>query len=200
MRVPYRFRDWKMIKKTGLGYSKREITVVRLLKKLSENHTINSFLNIGFHDYQSIRKRWWIDLCKANGIDWHIVEIFKQNCDNFIQHAPPEDRHRITHGDIKNISQIFDNNFDIVFHFHGPEHLLKDEYIDLLPEIESAANKMIILGCPNGVEEQGAAYGNPFEKHLSFWTEEDFQNLGYNTILVSDKKPGHITAYKFKVD
>jgi hypothetical protein len=57
--------------------------------------------------------------------------------------------------------------------------------------------RLAILGCPNGREEQGQAYGNPFEEHLSFWTCADFHQLGFSTHTVADKVPGHITAYKY---
>ncbi len=81
-------------------------------------------------------------------------------------------------------------------HWHGPEHISKDQYLEILPQIEASAKKMIILGSPNGPEEQGIAYGNPYEEHISFWSESDYQKLGYKTIVINDKKPGHITAYK----
>lgn len=197
VKIPLRLRDWRKVKKTGRGYSHREMTVVKLLREFSKSGSITSFLNIGFHDYQDIRKRWWIDICRANDIDWQILEIFEPNVENFIKHAPVEDHDRITLGNLRNIGNLFSRKYDVLFHWHGPEHVEKQEFLSDLPELINITEKLIILGCPNGHEDQDEAYGNPFEKHVSFWTEEDFHQLGFETVLVTDKKPGHITAYKF---
>lgn len=102
-------------------------------------------------------------------------------------------------GDINDINTILPQKYDVIIHWHGPEHLLKDDYIELLPAIESCANKMVLLGSPNGIEEQGIAFNNPNEEHISFWSEEDYQGLGYKTEHVYDKAPGHITAWKYLV-
>ncbi|MGD2119980.1 MAG: hypothetical protein PVG66_16605 [Chromatiales bacterium] len=196
MKIPLRLLDWKKVKKTGKGYTHREMTVVRLLEQLFDQQGVSSFLNVGFHDYQDRRNRWWIDLCRANGIDWYIMEIFEPNCRRFRDKAPEADHFRIIQGDIREIDKVLGRKFDVVLHWHGPEHILKEEYLEALPNIEAAAEKMLILGCPNGLEEQGAAYGNPYEEHISFWTEDEFQKLGYQTISVQDKVPGHLTAWK----
>lgn len=196
MKIPFRFKDFKGIKKTGRGYTKRELSAAFVLRELFDKHGIQSVLNVGYRQYDNIRTRWWIDICRANNIDWHILEIFEPNVTNFKQHAPSADHHRITQGDIKEIDTILPQKFDVIIHWHGPEHLLKDEYIELLPTIESCAKKMVLLGSPNGIEEQGIAFNNPNEEHISFWSEEDYQKLGYKTEHVYDKAPGHITAWK----
>lgn len=196
MKIPLRLRDWRKFKKTGRGYSHRELTVVELLKEFSKIKTIDSFLNVGFHDYQDIRNRWWIDICRANDIDWQILEVFKPNVENFLHHAPPADHHRITHGNLKDIKNLFSRKYDVFFHWHGPEHLERDKFLGLVPDIINCTSKLVVFGCPNGHEDQDEAYGNPHEKHISYWSEGDFHRLGFKTVLVKDKKPGHITAYK----
>ncbi len=196
MKIPLRLLDWQKVKKTGRGYTRRELTVIQLMQELSSEKSIASFLNIGFHDYQDIRNRWWIDICRANAIDWHILEIFPPNVENFKKHAPAADRHRITLGNIKDIDTLFAKKFDVFLHWHGPEHLERAEFLGILPNILTATTRLVIFGCPNGLEEQGQAYGNPFEQHISFWTSADFHQLGFSTRIVADKKPGHITAFK----
>jgi len=200
MKIPLRLLDWKKVKKTGRGYTYRELSVIKILQEAAERTTIGSFLNVGFHDFQDRRNRWWIDICKANNIDWHILELFPGNVENFKKHTPEQDHHRITLGNIKDITTLFDRKFDVIFHWHGPEHLLKNDYLSYLPVIVSTTAKLLILGCPNGHEEQGAAYGNPYEEHISFWTPEEFHALGFKTDIVSDKKIGHITAYRYLED
>jgi hypothetical protein len=195
--IPLRLLDWRKVKKTGRGYTRRELTVVPLLKALAAKQRIGSFLNVGFHDYQDIRNRWWIDICRANQIDWHILEIFEPNVENFKQHAPPQDRHRITLGNLRDIRTLFNRKFDVFFHWHGPEHLERQDFLSLLPNILETTSQLAIFGCPNGYEEQGCSYGNPNEEHISFWSTGDFHELGFQTVVVSDKKPGHITAYQY---
>lgn len=172
------------------------MTVVKLFKELADQHPISSFLNIGFHDYQDIRNRWWIDICRANDIDGHILEIFEPNVEIFHLYAVAADRHRIVLGSIEDIDRLFTRKFDVVFHWHGPEHLEKSKYLDILPKIVARASRMVIVGCPDGPEEQGQAYGNSYEAHLSFWTCAEFEQLGFLTLIVADKPPGHITAFK----
>lgn len=196
MNIPLRLHDFQKVKKTGRGYTRRELTVVGLLKKLAEQKPVTSLLNVGFHDYQDVRTRWWIDICRANDIDWQILEIYPPNVENFRKHAPAADRHRITLGNLRDIGTLFSGKFDVFVHWHGPEHIEKDEYLRFLPDILGRTGRMVILGCPNGREEQGQAYGNPYEEHLSFWTCVDFHRLGFSTHTVDDKMPGHITAYK----
>ncbi|MDK9706540.1 MAG: hypothetical protein OEL83_05775 [Desulforhopalus sp.] len=196
MKIPLRLLDWQKVKKTGRGYTRRELTVVNLLRQLAAQKPITSFLNVGFHDYQDIRNRWWIDICRANNIDWHILEVFEPNVRNFLQHAPAADRQRISLGNLTDIDTLFTRKFDVLLHWHGPEHLERGVFLDLLPKVLDSTRRMVILGCPNGPEEQGQAYGNPFEEHISFWSTKDFAELGFQAITVADKKPGHITAYR----
>ncbi len=200
MHIPLRLLDWQKVKKTGRGYTRRELTVVRLLKELAAKKRITSFLNVGFHDYQDIRNRWWIDICRANGIDWHILEIFEPNVENFKKHAPAADRQRITLGNLGDIDTLFAKKFDVLLHWHGPEHLTREEFLGFLPKIRSRTADLLVFGCPNGTEEQGQAYGNPYEEHISFWSREDFAKLGFTTLAVADKRPGHLTAYQFLLD
>jgi len=197
MNIPSRLLDWQKVKKTGRGYTRRKLTVIPLLKELAAEKPITSFLHVGFHDYQDIRNRWLIDICWTNKIDWHILEIFEPNVENFLKHVPAADRHRITLDNLKDMGILFNRKFDVFLHWHGPEHLKKEEFLGFLPTILGSTARLAILDCPNGPEEQGQAYGNPYEEHISFWSCDDFQQLGFATVTVADKKPGHITAYRF---
>ena len=198
MKIPLRWHDWSKIKKTGRGYTRRELTVVELLKMAAEHRPPRSFLNIGYHDYQDVRNRWWIDICRANDIDWHILEVFQPNVDSFLAQAPAADHHRITCGNLLDLDRLYQRNFDVILHWHGPEHLERQAFLDCLPALLAHSDLLTILGCPDGEEEQGQAYGNPFEEHLSFWSEEDFRSLGFEVLRVRDKAPGHLTAYRLQ--
>lgn len=200
MKIPLRLHDWSKVKKTGRGYTRRELTVVKLLRETARHRPLASFLNIGFHDYQDVRNRWWIDICRANSIDWHILEVYQPNVDNFLAHAPAADHHRIICGNLLDLDRLYQRRFDIILHWHGPEHLHREDFLACLPLLIKHSSRLTILGCPDGEEEQGQAYGNPYEEHLSFWREEDFRDLGFSVERVRDKAPGHLTAYRPGVD
>jgi hypothetical protein len=173
------------------NYTTRENSVVNVLKETDLN--IKSFLNVGFHSWEDPRAHWWIKICNENNIDWKILEIFKFNVDDTIAKGCPKDK--IILGDILNTSQY--DNFDCVLFWHGPEHVTKDVFLKVLPEIEKKANKIIIFGMPLGYEPQGAAYGNPNEVHVSQWSTAEWQNLGYKVQEVHDRAQyQHITVYK----
>ena len=76
------------------------------------------------------------------------------------------------------------------------EHIEKNEFLNALSQIENKANKLIIFGMPHGEEIQEAVYGNKFEEHVSAWYSNEWKDLGYSTIVINDRIPGHITSYK----
>ncbi len=200
MKIPRRWHDWSKLKKTGRGYTRRELTVVELLREVARRRPPKSFLNIGFHDYQDVRNRWWIDICRANNIDWHILEVYPPNVDNFLAEAPAADHHRITCGNLLDLGRIYQRTFDVILHWHGPEHLRREDFLTCLPQLLEHSRLVTILGCPDGEEEQGQAYGNPYEEHLSFWRREELESLGFTVQAVRDKAPGHLTAYRLHPD
>lgn len=59
------------------------------------------------------------------------------------------------------------------------EHLTKDEGYKLLREMEKLSKKLVIISTPNGFLPQEERDGNPFQKHKSAWTMNEFKSLGY---------------------
>ncbi len=161
-------------------YSQREESVVNILKE-NKNLNIGSFLNVGFHNWEDIRRHWWIRICDENNINWKILEIFDFNVQNALDNGCPEDK--IIHGDILDVDKY--PNIDCLFFWHGPEHIQKDVFIKNLNKIENKVNKLIIFGMPLG-----------YEVHISEWSTKDWKELGYSVIEVHDRMPAHITAYK----
>lgn len=172
------------------NYTQRERTVCEVLKQLQ----ISSFINVGFHNWEDRRRHWWIEICKHNNIDWTIVEVFEGNVIDTIQKGCPEDK--IIHMNIKNVNDLPDS--DCLMFWHGPEHLLKSEFLEILPELENKY-KNLIFGMPFGEEPQGPVYGNPHEEHVSAWEPIEWQELGYKVVPVFDRaKYPHMTCYKIE--
>ena len=71
--------------------------------------------------------------------------------------------------------------YDIVFWWHGPEHIDNAEVEQTFKRLDELASKYIILGCPWGKYEQGALGGNVYEIHKKHWTIKEFEDLGYQT-------------------
>jgi hypothetical protein len=170
------------------NYTQREQTVCDILKDLK----IQSFINVGFHHWEDPRRHWWIKICDVNNVSWKIVEVFESNVLDTIKKGCPEDK--IFNLNIKEVDNLPDA--DCLMFWHGPEHLLKEEFLEILPKLEKKYKKLI-FGMPWGEEPQGAAYGNPFEEHVSAWDVEEWEDLGYTVVKVVDRqKYPHITCYK----
>jgi hypothetical protein len=71
---------------------------------------------------------------------------------------------------------LFEEQWDVVIFGDVIEHFPKAEALDLLTRaIESSA--YVLLNVPLGSEwSQEESYGNPYERHLSEWSADDFQN------------------------
>ena len=69
--------------------------------------------------------------------------------------------------------------YDLVLMIDSLEHISKVEGYKLLDQLLSR-NKNVIVSCPTGASylEQGAVYGNEFERHRAHWTTEDFEVRG----------------------
>lgn len=70
-------------------------------------------------------------------------------------------------------------DYDLVLMIDSLEHIPKDKGVELLSFLIEC-NNTVIVSCPFGVHyiEQGAVYGNEFERHRAHWTPQDFEALG----------------------
>jgi hypothetical protein len=103
----------------------------------------------------------------------------------------------LVHGDVSEMS-FPDKSFDAVFWWHGPEHVEAGKLVDTIRRMESAARKMVVLGCPRGAYPQGAYGGNPFEEHKTHLGESFFSEMGYAVECLGDRDQigSNITAVK----
>lgn len=104
----------------------------------------------------------------------------------------------IIHGDVRNVGKMDLPHFDVVFWWHGPEHLPRKDTLRALIELEKLAD-LVVIGCPDGYYHLGPAYRNPHEQHLSAWAPGDFRKLGYQAESLGGE-PGtetcHILAWR----
>jgi hypothetical protein len=76
--------------------------------------------------------------------------------------------------DVRN--HIF-NKYDLVMMFDVLEHLPKNDSLAVMAKIQCAQ----LIFIPLEKEYRANVYGHASQDHLSFWTKEDFDNLGYQT-------------------
>jgi len=81
--------------------------------------------------------------------------------------------------DIRNYST---DSFDWVLMFDVLEHLLKEDSLKVLDDIE--CRQLIFI--PLEEEFRENSFGVASQEHLSFWTEQDFKDRGYRTQVLSN--------------
>lgn len=124
--------------------------------------------------------------------NWQIdvIEIFEENINQL------RGLHWITnliHGDIRTYDP---EKYDVIMFWHGPEHLLFDEVVELTDKLKKHTD-LLIYATPNGRYDQGEEYGNPYEVHASTWTKEKFEWIGMKADAIGnpDQKQGNIIAW-----
>ncbi len=89
-----------------------------------------------------------------------MLEAFEENV-NYLKRIPWIVD--IIHGDVRN--KDIDKKFDIVFWWHGPEHVSDVQLPLAVKKLESVCNNLVVMGCPWGIYEQTSnpygTYKNP---------------------------------------
>jgi SAM-dependent methyltransferase len=102
-------------------------------------------------------------------------------------HAPAleEAKRRKTHDDFRLADvtaleeQFSTKQFDCCVALDLIEHLTKEDGMKLLRGMERVAAKKILIFTPNGFLPQQSYNDNDLQEHLSGWTAEEMQSLGF---------------------
>ena len=111
------------------------------------------------------------------------IEIHKPFLD-----ASPYDFTKL-HGDILDFDQIILDSMDCVMLIDVIEHLNKDDGIELIKRLQAYGMSKILIQTPNGQYEQGPEPGNKYNAHRSTWINDDLDQLGFKTNVVSNFFP-----------
>jgi len=125
------------------------------------------------------------------GYEVTILEAWQENCDKLINVPGVKN---VICGDI--VYEEIENKYDVVFFWHGPEHIEIEKLPHVFKKLESLANKMVVMGCPNGVFDQGDIYNNPYERHVSHLDYIIFEKYGYDVECLGEGYGSNITAVK----
>ena len=148
-------------------------------------------------------RQHFLDLFAASGYERIVVlEAFEENYLHLRERFERQQGgapYRVVHGRAQDVSTLGLGSFDVVFFWHGPEHLPHPEVAPTLGALERVAKKVVVCGMPFGLYEQGAEYGNPFEVHRSHLTPEFIESLGYvvDTLGARDREGSNLTAWKY---
>ena len=154
----------------------KEKRVERLLEAVPNIFKAKSVLYVGARPDRND----FLDEFQKNKSKITILEIYKPNTDYF-KNIPWVDE--VIEGDVSDATLKLKKNFDVVFWWHGPEHVEEKKIAETLKRLESVAKKYVILGCPWGKVEQNKNLEekNKFEKHVSYLDTGYFEKYGYET-------------------
>ncbi|HEX6208233.1 MAG TPA: methyltransferase domain-containing protein [Actinomycetota bacterium] len=80
-------------------------------------------------------------------------------------------------------------SFDCVLASDLIEHLEKDAGYELISAMEELARRRVVVFTPNGFLEQPPDPDNPWQEHVSGWTVEELEGLGYRVLGVNGWRP-----------
>ncbi len=101
--------------------------------------------------------------------------------------------------DVTEIDRHFsENQFDCVVALDVIEHLTKEDGYKLINDMERIARKKILLFTPNGFLPQHSLYDNDLQVHLSGWTAQEMQSLGFKVIGLMGPRFMRGEQYKHK--
>ena len=155
-----------------------------------------SLLHVG----EQMREGWefWPDWFRARGIEHiDVVEIYPPHVEKL--RAVGGWRH-VYHDDVRKPTSAILDPVDVVFWWHGPEHLLHEEFDPAIRTIMSKWHpRLIIVGTPWGIYDNSSdKWDNPAAYHISTWYPHEFNRMGWHAVTDGPKDihSGHITAWR----
>jgi len=153
-------------------------TIADLIVRINPQKTLD--VGMGFGTY-GVLVREYLDLW--DNMNEKKMYAWKRNLDGieiFEKYITPT--HRFLYddihiGDARIIIPTLKKRYDLVILADVIEHLTLADGKKLLSDILATADNVIIT-TPQHVNEQGAQYGNEHERHISQWSEKDFQQFG----------------------
>lgn len=112
------------------------------------------------------------------------VDIYEE----YFNHIEADVPYVVIKHDIRKLREIFvPKSFDLVIALDVMEHLEKEESLDVLRQCEEIARKAVIIETPRGFIPTNMDIlghgGDVWQTHRSGWEPEEFEALGYKTVL-----------------
>jgi hypothetical protein len=128
----------------------------------------------------------------------HEITLLEVWPDNVLRYQRDERVEFLKCADVRYIDKLMPKcNYDVIFWWHGPEHVGCDELAPTLDKLEAMAST-VILACPWGKYIQNKTGGNPYEEHLCHLYPETFEARGYETATLGrkDVKGSNLLAWR----
>ena len=173
----------------------REESVDRCIPDLF-NGSYSSVLYIGANQ----RRQHFLDRFEESGYSKIVVlEAFEKNYQFLKEKFEDNPACRVILGRAQEIETLEIGSVDVVFFWHGPEHLHRHEIPPTLDRLEAICSHVMVCGMPFGFYEQGPEYGNPYETHHFHIYPAFLENMGYRTETLGerDQRGSNITAWKY---
>jgi hypothetical protein len=74
------------------------------------------------------------------------------------------------------------SGYDLVIGLEVLEHIPKEKALELVQYLQEN-NKYVFFSTPDGFREAPLHHGNPYQKHLSGFSKQDFTKLGFKTVI-----------------
>ncbi len=157
---------------------------------------MKSLLHVG----EQMRDGWefWPDWFRAHGIElFDVLEIYGPSAKTL--RTMPLWRN-VYQGDVRDCAQMSVAPVDVVFWWHGPEHVPKCGFQTAIDNLVGGWQpKLIILGMPWGVHRNDdREWENKASLHVATWYPAELEAMGWEvrTDGPVDVPSGHITAWK----
>ena len=158
---------------TDREYFKRQ-RPEQLVRKIPDIWSHSSVLYVGART-----DRMDFGICfQMAGYDIDVLEVFGPNVEYLKQIQWIK---KVIQGDVRHAPMIVDRDYDVVFWWHGPEHIEKVDLERTLEGLKRITKKIVVCGSPWGIYEQGPLYDNPWEIHRSTLYPSDFESLEFKT-------------------
>lgn len=133
-----------------------------------------------------------VDQLNDLGFELTLVEPFAANADFW----RGSEQFKVVFRDTIQKAMPYLPMFDVVFWWHGPEHVTREEFNTLIRLLPGKAKRLIVLASPWGVCPQSEVYGNTYEIHMISLYEDDYTGYQTATIGQVDIPGSHLMAWK----
>ncbi len=106
----------------------------------------------------------------------------------YFKHIEADVPYVVMKGDIRKLREYFEpKSFDLVLVLDVVEHLEKEQSLDMLRQAEEVARKGVVIETPRGYLPTNMDIwghgGDEWQTHRSGWEPEEFEKLGYKTVV-----------------
>jgi len=119
-----------------------------------------------------------------------LLEIWKPHVDYYrFINSQAKFFNKIVCGDVSKVEEYdLAEKYDVVFWFHGPEHVEFDVATSTINLLKKKTGKVFVCVCPFGVSHSPARGGNKFNLHRSALYPDYFLDLDMESRCEGDKR------------